>query len=354
MRIAVLGTSGSGKSSFARRLARLIGAPHVELDALNWQSGWRGLNSQDPQEFRRKVEAALSPESWVSDGNYRRVRDLVLARATHIVWLDYSRWVVMNRVLRRSLARAMTRQELWPGTGNREDLSRWLDKEHPLRWAWDTYEGRRQRFTALFADPATAGLHKHRLHRPSEAEPLIRALQAEAGAARTSPAAPPAPTLRIRPAGETDIALLGPLKLRASLAWGDHVAELQASWEARIFPPEHVSFAAVAEDAGRLVGFVTVIPGPEGRAELEDLFVEPDCWRRGIGRRLLAEAEGRAQAAGAGVLQVIANGRAQAFYEACGFNVVGVTETQFASASKMEKPLAPLAEKQPAQVGDAG
>ena len=351
MRIAVLGTSGSGKSSFARRLARLIGAPHVELDALNWQPGWRGLNSQDPQEFRRRVEAALSPESWVSDGNYRRVRDLVLARATHIVWLDYSRWVVMNRVLRRSLSRAMTRQELWPGTGNREDLSRWLDKEHPLRWAWDTYEGRRQRFTALFADPALAGVPKHRLRRPREAEPLIRALQSQAMAAKPPASDPDAAAFRIRPAAEADIAVLGPLKLRASLAWGEHVAELQAMWEARIFPPEHLSFAAVAEEGDRLVGFVTAIPGADGRAEIEDLFVEPDCWRRGIGRRLLAEAEARAAAAGAGILHVIA-GRAQPFYLAHGFEVTGSIETQFGPASEMEKRLAPLGRNPPSPEPD--
>ena len=178
MRIAVLGSSGAGKSTFARRLAGLIGAPHIELDAINWQPGWRDLNSHDPPEFVRRVAAAVAREAWVSDGDYGRVRDLVLARATHIVWLDYSRWVVMTRVLRRSIARAATRQELWPGSGNREELGRWLDKDHPLRWAWDTYDDRRRRFAALFADPALAHLPKYRLRRPAEAEPLIGALKA--------------------------------------------------------------------------------------------------------------------------------------------------------------------------------
>ncbi len=147
-------------------------------------------------------------------------------------------------------------------------------------------------------------------------------------------------TLRIRPATEADIDVVGPLKLRASLAWGEHVAELQALPEARLFPTEHLSFAAVAEDGGRLVGFMTVLPGVGG-AELEDLFVEPDCWRRGIGRRLLAEAEERARHARASVLHVIANGRALAFYLACGFRITGTAETRFAPASQMEKPLAP-------------
>jgi adenylate kinase family enzyme len=180
MRVAVLGTSGSGKTTFARRLAAAIGAPHIELDALNWQPGWRDLNSHDPEEFRRRVALAAAGEAWVSDGNYGRVRDLILARATHLVWLDYPRWLVMTRVFRRSLSRAMTGRELWPGTGNREQFSRWLDKEHPLRWAWDTYSERRRRYRALFEDPELTRIGKHCLRRPAEAEPLIRRLRLEA------------------------------------------------------------------------------------------------------------------------------------------------------------------------------
>ena len=176
MRVAVLGTSGCGKSTFARRLAGRIAAPHIELDAINWQPGWRDLNSRDPGEFGRRVASAVAQEAWVSDGNYSRVRGLILARATHVVWLDYSRWVVMTRVCSRSLVRAVTKQELWPGTGNREEFRRWLDKDHPLRWAWDTYRGRRRRYAALFADPSLLRVARYRLRRPAEAGPLIRRL----------------------------------------------------------------------------------------------------------------------------------------------------------------------------------
>jgi len=180
MRVTVLGTSGCGKSTFARRLAARIGAPHIELDAINWQAGWRDLNTHEPEEFVRRVTGAVAGEAWVCDGNYRRVRDLVLARATHVVWLDYPRWLVMARVFRRSFVRALTRQELWPGTGNREEFGRWLDREHPIRWAWDTYEDRRRRFEALFEDPRVAHMARYRLRRPADTEPLIGALAREA------------------------------------------------------------------------------------------------------------------------------------------------------------------------------
>ncbi|UPG71911.1 AAA family ATPase [Roseomonas gilardii subsp. gilardii] len=178
MRVAVFGVSGSGKSTLARRLAAALGVPHVELDAINWQAGWRDLNTHDLPEFRRRVALAVAAEGWVSDGNYGRVRDLVLDRATHVIWLDYPRSLVMRRVLWRSLRRAVTRREIWPGTGNREAFRQWLDADHPLRWAWRTYHQQRRAYAALLEDPGLAHLERHRLRHPDEVEPLFRRLLA--------------------------------------------------------------------------------------------------------------------------------------------------------------------------------
>jgi hypothetical protein len=91
MRIVVIGTSGAGKTTLARRIAALLGMPHIELDAVNWQSGWRDLTRHDPEEFVRRVAEAIRAEAWVLDGNYGPVRDMVWQRATHLVWLDYER-----------------------------------------------------------------------------------------------------------------------------------------------------------------------------------------------------------------------------------------------------------------------
>jgi hypothetical protein len=108
------------------------------------------------------------------------VRSLILERATHLVWLDYERPIVMTRVVRRSFSRAIANAELWPGTGNREDFRRWLYKEHPIRWAWDTFRTRRASYEQMFADPANAHLERNRVRHPRQAAPLMDRLTAQA------------------------------------------------------------------------------------------------------------------------------------------------------------------------------
>ncbi|HSV02663.1 MAG TPA: AAA family ATPase, partial [Phenylobacterium sp.] len=179
MRIVVVGSSGSGKSTFARRLAAACDLKRIELDALNWGPNWLNRAADEPEEFQRRVDEATAGERWVTDGNYRLAIQRTLPKATHLVWLDYSRWVIMPRVIRRSFLRAVDRRELWPGTGNTEQFRRWLDKDHPIRWAWDTYERRRRQYELMFADPGLDRLEKHRLGRPREAGQLISRLAAE-------------------------------------------------------------------------------------------------------------------------------------------------------------------------------
>ncbi|MGA7265320.1 MAG: adenylate kinase [Stellaceae bacterium] len=174
LRIVVVGTSGAGKTTLARRIAALLELPHVELDAINWQPGWRDLTRHDPKEFVRRVDEAIKAEAWVVDGNYGLVRDRVWQRATHLVWLDYERPVIMARVISRTLFRAVLRIELW--AGNRERWRHVLRPSHPIRWAWSTWERRRRETAERLARKECAHLMVLRLHRPSEAQRAIDVL----------------------------------------------------------------------------------------------------------------------------------------------------------------------------------
>lgn len=173
MRIAVVGNSGSGKTTLAKRLEVELGLPRIELDQINWQAGWRDLNTHDPAEFVRRTEAALAREAWVCDGNYGKVRDHVWTRATDLIWLDYERSVIMPQLFKRSLMRALDQKELWPGTGNRERFSQWLQKDHPLRYSWDNWARRRGEYAQRVLEPQFAHLRVHRLKHPKEIPAMI-------------------------------------------------------------------------------------------------------------------------------------------------------------------------------------
>ena len=90
-RVSVVGSSGSGKSTVAARLAEQLGVPHTELDAINHQPNWTPLPHE---EFRRRVTEITAGAQWVVDGNYSTVRDIVWDRADTVVWLDLPRGLV--------------------------------------------------------------------------------------------------------------------------------------------------------------------------------------------------------------------------------------------------------------------
>lgn len=178
MRVVVVGTSGAGKTMMAKRIASALDLTCIELDRLHWEPNWEALSETNPDEFIRRVSAAISPEAWVSDGNYDMVRDLIWLRATHLVWLDYSRTVVMYRVIKRSIARAWDQEELW--AGNREDWRRWWRPSHPIRWAWNTWRQRRSRFEELLNSAQYRHLMVLRLRTPSDAAKAIDRLKKSA------------------------------------------------------------------------------------------------------------------------------------------------------------------------------
>jgi adenylate kinase family enzyme len=158
VRASVIGCSGAGKTTFGKRLAERLGCPFVELDSIYHQPNWTPLADDA---FRARVEAALSGEAWVCDGNYSAVRTIVRSRATDVVWLDPSKTVVMAQVVWRSFVRAATHAELW--NGNRETAARWADPEHPIRWAWSTFEEMRLKYEVRMTQPEYAHLRFHRL-----------------------------------------------------------------------------------------------------------------------------------------------------------------------------------------------
>ncbi|NER84298.1 MAG: AAA family ATPase [Leptolyngbya sp. SIO1D8] len=62
-RILIIGNSCSGKSTLGAHLAASLNVPFVELDALNWEPNWVGLNDTNLDELMRRMQTAAAGDS---------------------------------------------------------------------------------------------------------------------------------------------------------------------------------------------------------------------------------------------------------------------------------------------------
>jgi adenylate kinase family enzyme len=171
-RISVVGTIGSGKTTFARKTSQLLDAPHVELDALHWEPNW----IEAPNElFRERVKQSLQGDSWVADGNYHQVRDIVWSRADTVVWLDYPFRTIIARLARRTLRRIFTHEQLW--NGNQEHIRGLFTRDSVFLWAIRTYRRRRKQYPVLLGKPENSHLTIVRLRSPREATEFLSTLR---------------------------------------------------------------------------------------------------------------------------------------------------------------------------------
>ncbi len=159
-RIAVVETSGSGKSHVARALALRLNIPFVCNDSIIWRPNW----TPTPRPDRLALfDAALAGPAWTFDGNFGSLKDpedhLILQRIDTLVWLDLPRWLAHWQLLRRTIIRAWTKQPLWHD--NRETWRQsFASRDSILWWAVKTHRHYHRNYARLFADPRAADVRK--------------------------------------------------------------------------------------------------------------------------------------------------------------------------------------------------
>jgi len=176
-KISVIGTSGSGKTYVAQALAAALGLEYVCNDAIIWRPGWQATPKG---EVLVAMDAATAADDWTFDGNLSdRAEDrLVLNRCDTIVWLDLPRCEAHWQVLRRTLARIITREPLWHG--NRESLRTLFSRDSIVWWSLKTFSRRRREYTAIFASPEYETKARIRLRSRREVDAWLVAIKSAA------------------------------------------------------------------------------------------------------------------------------------------------------------------------------
>jgi GNAT superfamily N-acetyltransferase len=145
----------------------------------------------------------------------------------------------------------------------------------------------------------------------------------------------------VRPAAVSEQKALEAVQWRASLNNPGDREALLANPDAIALPIAQLESGGVfvAEIAGSIAGFASILPRGDGDSELDALFVEPGAWRQGVGRALVEHCAAAARNAGAHSLHVVGNPHAEGFYRACGFEMLGTKETRFGIGLLMKRNL---------------
>ena len=170
-RINVIGTSGSGKSTFSRKLADSLSYPYYEMDALFWKPNWG--ESTDEELFSAVAKVTNQPE-WVLDGTYNRTVPIKWKHVDTVIWINYSFPRTIYHAIKRALNRSWTQQELWAGTGNRESFKKsFMSKDSIILWTLKTYQKNRKRYEIMMNSPDYNHINFVRLNNPKQAYEFI-------------------------------------------------------------------------------------------------------------------------------------------------------------------------------------
>ena len=172
----VIGSGGSGKSMFARRLGEILGIEVVHLDKEHWKPGW----VEPPKDvWRGRVERLVRGDTWIIDGNYSGTLDVRLAACDTVVFLDPPRAVCVWRVLKRAaVLRGGARPDMAEGCAEKFDLSF-------LAWVWNYPSRTRPKVFALIEKHAR-DKRVVRLRSPAAVERFLAELAEESAAYRTA------------------------------------------------------------------------------------------------------------------------------------------------------------------------
>ncbi len=85
-KIIVIGSPGAGKSTFARKLAKIQHVPLYHLDMIWHKSDGTTIT---PEEFDSQLSDIFVTDNWIIDGNYQRTLERRMQACDTIILMDF-------------------------------------------------------------------------------------------------------------------------------------------------------------------------------------------------------------------------------------------------------------------------
>jgi adenylate kinase family enzyme len=98
-KILIIGIPGSGKSTFANKLGKILNREVIHLDKFYRKSGW--VVAYTKSEWLELVKNLVSKKQWIIDGNYHNTLDIRLSASDIVVFLNFNKLLCLYRIFAR-------------------------------------------------------------------------------------------------------------------------------------------------------------------------------------------------------------------------------------------------------------
>jgi adenylate kinase family enzyme len=121
MKIAVIGHSSSGKSTFSKRLAHVYHIPVLHIDKIFFEPNWV---ERDKTLVASEIKAFMNQKDWIIDGFYRRLATERFDEADQIFIFNFNRFKCLyGAIVRRFKYHNQNRDSVCVGCKERLNLS---------------------------------------------------------------------------------------------------------------------------------------------------------------------------------------------------------------------------------------
>lgn len=174
LKINVVGSSASGKTTFSKKLADKLNSQHIEMDALFWKPDWQ---QPSDDEFFAILQQHLNLDNWVLDGNYTRTTGIKWQNVDIVIWLDYRFGRNLYQSVSRAVRRAISGKELWQDTNNVETLQKsFLSRDSIIWWMIKNYQKNRKKYLGMMQAQEFQHIQFIQLKSPKDARSFLKNL----------------------------------------------------------------------------------------------------------------------------------------------------------------------------------
>ncbi|WP_159593610.1 AAA family ATPase [Chelativorans xinjiangense] len=136
-----MGNGGCGKTWLARRLGNALVFPVVHLDDMHWELGRCGV-ARDRGLRDADVQAAAQADTWIMEGIYGQLVNVVSGRISALVWIDLPEEECIANIKQRGTQRGESQEQF-------QDLLNWVAEYRTRAKNWNSFEGHSKLFAGF-------------------------------------------------------------------------------------------------------------------------------------------------------------------------------------------------------------